>query len=154
MRTGRHGFTLLEIMIVVAIIGLLAAIAIPSFRKARETTRINVAKNDLRLIADAVGQLAFDTGRWPGGMFAGDQTSPETWDLTGGAAGIVSNDGRFPHWRGPYLNQVGNDPWGHPYFFDNDYETGARKLVVVGSFGPNGQGRNLYDSDDVYVRVQ
>ncbi len=57
MRTKR-GFTLVEIMIVVAIIGVLAAIAIPSFSKARETTRKNACINNLRQIDSAKEQWA------------------------------------------------------------------------------------------------
>ena len=60
-KTG--GFTLVEIMIVVAIIALLAAVAVPSFLRARQRSQATAVKNDLRLIDSAVDQYAIETNR-------------------------------------------------------------------------------------------
>lgn len=62
-KTERAGFTLVEIMIVVAIIALLAAIVVPSFLRARKRSQATIVKNDLRLIDSAIAQYAMETSK-------------------------------------------------------------------------------------------
>lgn len=87
----KKGFTLVEIMIVVAIIGLLAAIAIPSFMKARTTSQKNACINNLRQIEAAKDQYAIDVGRTNGWAWADDNTA--FTNLVGVAAGYIK---QFP----------------------------------------------------------
>jgi len=74
--TFQTGFTLVEIMIVVAIIGLLAAIAIPNFMKSRATSQANACINNLRQIDAAANQFALEKGKKTGDTltFPGDLT--------------------------------------------------------------------------------
>ncbi|HEY6226288.1 MAG TPA: prepilin-type N-terminal cleavage/methylation domain-containing protein [Verrucomicrobiae bacterium] len=64
--SGKDGFTLVEIMIVVAIIALLAAIAVPGFLRARKRSQATSVKNDLRLIDNAIAQYAIETNKSTG----------------------------------------------------------------------------------------
>ena len=66
LQTKHGGFTLVEIMIVVAIIALLAAIAVPGFLRARKRSQASKILNDLRMIDSAVDQYAIETGRKTG----------------------------------------------------------------------------------------
>ena len=81
-------FTLVEIMVVVAIIGILAAIAIPAFRKARFNTRVSNFVNDIRIAVDAFGMYSLEHGEypadcWPGRMPSGMEKYLENMNWTG-----------------------------------------------------------------------
>ena len=155
MKISKKGFTLVELMVVVAIVGILAAIAIPGFMNYRTKAFNAEAKSDLRVIRTALELLAIDTAQWP------EHTQPyapgtglEVEDLNPATVGLVNTDGNFPNWNGPYL-QPGNltDPWGNNYWFDQDYYVDGIKVMALGSYGPNGVGKNLYDEDDVYLVI-
>lgn len=93
----RHnGFTLVEIMIVVAIIALLAAIAVPGFLRARKRSQAAVVKNDLRLIDGAIAQYAIETSKK-----SGDAVYVDDW------LDYVKRD--------TVLYNTGQDLFGHDY---------------------------------------
>jgi prepilin-type N-terminal cleavage/methylation domain-containing protein len=90
------GFTLVEIMIVVAVIALLAAIALPSFLRARKRSEATLVKNDLRMIDAAVVQYALETNKT-----TGDPVSVDDW------VDYIKNDTR--------LGDTGQDIFGNDY---------------------------------------
>ena len=149
----RHscGFTLLEIIVNLAIIGILLAIAIPAYTIFKDKARTSRARSDFRAIQIAIELLASDTEKWPGPNSVGVTANKEVWDLNSSDAGLVTATSGFPNWNGPYVQSVPKDPWGSDYFFDPDYKIGGDNYAVVGSFGPNKVGKNKYDSDDVIL---
>ena len=89
VQTKRAGFTLVEIMIVVAIIALLAAIAVPGFLRARKRSQASKILNDLRMIDGAVDQYAIETGR-----STGDPVDVTDWTNYVKKNAILYNTGR------------------------------------------------------------
>ena len=144
-------FTITEVMVVVAITGLLLSFVIPAMGKARKDVRERQAKTELEILAAGIRQLAWDTGEWPGGIARNIQGNAETWDLSVPIAGLLTKHLYFEGWDGPYVPEVTDDPWGSKYFFDPDYQVAGKTRAVVGSFGRNRAGRNRYDSDDIYI---
>ena len=102
MKHQKQGFTLVEIMIVVMIIGLLAAIALPGFQKAREASQENACINNLRVIEGAMDQYAIERNKQTGGgVTMGDLTGSgnyidETPECPAGGTYTVSNIGTAP----------------------------------------------------------
>lgn len=150
---SNSGFTLLELIVNLAVIGILVAIAVPTYMTFRDQAKIAQAKSELRGIQLAIEQLAIDTNKWPGPTNMGETTNKEVWDLNSDDAGLVVAGKKFTNWKGPYMSSIPKDPWGSDYFFDGDYTISGTKYAVIGSFGPNKCCQNTVDSDNIIVKL-
>ena len=101
--TKSGGFTLIEIMVVVVVIGILAAIIIPQFMGTSEDAKIAAARATVTELDSAVERFYVQMDRYP--------TTEEGFNalLTPPSGDDAKN------WRGPYIKKLFNDPWGHPY---------------------------------------
>jgi type II secretion system protein G len=146
-----RGFTLLELLVCVSIVGTLAGFAIPMYTTYKNRVKAAQALAELKDIQFAIELLASDTEKWPGPNDVGVTANQEVWDLSAANAGLVVANAGFPGWDGPYIQLVPQDPWGSDYFLDPDYRINGTDFAVIGSFGPNTVGRNVYDSDNVIL---
>ncbi len=147
------GFTLIEIIVNIAIIAILAAIAIPAYTIFKDKANIGKVKSDLRAIQNAVEILASDTEKWPGGIEVGLINKKKISDLSKKESGLITEDSnKFPNWAGPYIESIPTDPWGREYFFEGDYKITGTKLAVLGSYGPiEKNGKKSVSDDDVIL---
>jgi len=130
---GARGFTLLELMVVVVIIGVLAALIAPAVLDRLDEAKVTAARTDITNIGQALKLYKLDNGRFP----SGEQ----------GLQALVQKPtvGTLPpNWK-PYLDKLPNDPWGHPYQYANP---GVHGDIDVFSFGADGQaGGENKDAD-------
>jgi len=125
------GFTLLELLVVVLIIGLLAGFVAPRYFGQVGKSEINVAKAQIDALEKALDQYRLDTGHYP------------TTEL--GLLALVQRPQNEPKWSGPYLRKdVPLDPWGRAYVYKMPGEKGGDfDLVSYGKDGqPGGTGEN------------
>jgi len=125
-----RGFTLLELLVVVVIIGLLAGFVAPRYFSQVGKSEVNVAKAQLDALEKALDQYRLDVGRYP---------STEL-----GLKALVERPASEPKWSGPYLRKdVPPDPWGRPYVYKVPGEKGEFDLLSYGKDGqPGGTGEN------------
>ena len=132
----RHrGFTLIEIMVVIVILGILAALVVPRVLDRPDEARVVAARNDVAAIAQALKLYRLDNQRYP--------TTEQ------GLAALVSRPTVAPlppNWKpNGYLERLPKDPWGHPYQYLNP---GLRGEIDVYSLGADGQpGGTGIDAD-------
>jgi len=108
-RRSQDGFTLIELMVVILIIGLLATIVVQNLRSATDKAKRVKAQADISQIKTALDRYYLDAGSYP----TSDQGLPALV-----AAPTSGND--LKDWGGPYIERVPLDPWGHPYVYQSD----------------------------------
>ncbi|MDD5669340.1 MAG: prepilin-type N-terminal cleavage/methylation domain-containing protein [Candidatus Omnitrophica bacterium] len=112
----KTAFTLIELIVVIAIIGVLAAIIAPNAFKAVEKSKVSKAITDFKAIKSAANALYADTGSWPHG---GDSAVRVI------NSDIMRNVSSFSGWDGPYLDKfTGATPWRGTYYFTTNPQMG------------------------------
>jgi general secretion pathway protein G len=123
-RRVQNGFTLIELMVVLLIIGVLAALIVPNVLDRADDARVTAAKTDVGNLMQALKLYKLDNQRYPSteqglqALLAKPTSAPVP-----------------PNWKS-YLDQLPNDPWGKAYIFLNP---GIKGEVDVMSFGADGQ---------------
>lgn len=124
-RTGAAGFTLLEMIIVVAIIGLIAALVVPRLSRNLGTSEVTATRAQISQTATAVEQFRTDVGRYP--------TEQE------GLKALIEAPVGVENWRGPYLEKrtTPKDAWRRELIYraDKDYDY---KIISLGADGKEG----------------
>ena len=138
MKSLRHaaqrGFTLIELMVVLVIIGVLASLVVPSVLDRVDEAKVTAARTDVNSLMEAMKRYRLDNQRYP--------TSEQ------GLQALVAKPTTGPippNWK-PTLDKLPNDPWGRPYQYANP---GVKGPIDVFSYGADGQAGGEGKDEDI-----
>ncbi len=129
MKKGLSGFTLVELLVVLIILGLVASIAGPNVMKYLGSSKAKTAKLQIKEIESSLELFFLDTGSYP--------------STSAGLNALIKNDTSISGWNGPYFKKalVPDDPWGNPYVYRAPGEHGVFDLLSQGADNqPGGEG--------------
>ncbi len=130
-RPAPRGFTLIEVMVVLVILGVLAALIVPNVLERADDARVTAARTDINNLMQALKLYKLDNQRFP--------TAEQGLDS------LVRKPTASPvpgNWK-PYLDKLPADPWGHPYQYLNPGVKGEIDVFSLGADGqPGGEGKN------------
>lgn len=129
-----RGFTLLELLVVVVIIGLLAAFVAPKYFGQIGRSKTQIAKAQIESFEKAMDQYRIDVGRYP--------------DTSQGLVALVVQPPSVANWHGPYLKKgIPADPWGKAYVFSSPGKDGRE--YEISSLGGDGKESGADEDADV-----
>ena len=126
VRAGQDGFTLVEMLVVITIIGMIMALVGPRVLNYLSESRVKAARIQIQSFGSALDLFYLDAGRFP--------TSSE------GLAALARPVSGVAAWNGPYVkgSTVPNDPWGNPYVYKQPGEQAPYEIRSLGSDGQEG----------------
>ena len=138
MKSLRHaaqrGFTLIELMVVLVIIGVLASLVVPSVLDRVDEAKVTAARTDVNSLMEAMKRYRLDNQRYP------------TAEQGLQSLIIKPSSGPIPNNWKLYLEKLPNDPWGRPYQFANP---GVKGPIDVFSYGADGQAGGEGKDEDI-----
>jgi general secretion pathway protein G len=137
---SRRGFTLIELMVVILILGILAALIVPKMIGRTGQAKVAKAQSDISTLSNLINTFRLDNDRYP--------TTEEGLQ----ALRVAPSDAK--NWKGPYATKdIPQDPWGNPYEYSYPGATGPESFALR-SLGADGQPGGEGDNADIEEGTQ